>query len=224
MKKSGFIFDLDGVIVDTAKYHYLAWSRLAKELGFGFTEEQNEALKGVSRSKAFEILLSFGEISLPENKRSYYLDRKNQWYLEMVDQMGTEEILPGVLPFLDKLKEKGYPVCLGSASKNAQRILSRLDITHYFHAVVDGNRVQKTKPDPEVFLLGAMDLGLSPEECMVFEDALAGIAAAKAAKMFAIGVGDKDVLVDADFVIPGFDVDSPDVLLETLLKLNKSTN
>ncbi|NBG88243.1 beta-phosphoglucomutase [Isachenkonia alkalipeptolytica] len=215
----GFIFDLDGVIVDTAKYHFIAWQAVARELGIDFTEEDNEALKGVSRKKAFDLLLSFGGLTLTEDEKEPFLERKNRHYLALVDQMGTGEILPGVLPFLEVLQRKNYKTALGSASKNARRVLDRLNLTPFFQVIIDGNRVKKAKPDPEVFLLGAGELGLPPENCLVFEDARAGIAAAKAAGMIAVGIGKRDQLSQADLVIPGFYQESPEALLQRLLRL-----
>lgn len=199
----GALFDLDGVIVDTAKYHYLAWKRLAQELGFDFTEEDNERLKGVSRMRSLEILLEIGGLNFSEEKKIAMADKKNNWYVEYIAKMDQSELLKGAKEFLIELRGKGIKIALGSASKNALMILNNLNITNLFDAIVDGNKVAKAKPDPEVFLLGAKELGLEPTDCVVFEDAEAGVEAAKRAGMRAIGIGSKDVLKQADTVING---------------------
>lgn len=200
----GCIFDLDGVIVDTAKYHYLAWKRLASELGFDFTERDNERLKGVSRMASLEILLALGGMNFDEETKLTLAAKKNQWYVEYITVMREDEILPGAKKFIESAKAAGLKVALGSASKNALTILSRLKLADYFDAIIDGNKVSKAKPDPEVFLLAAQELGLPPENCVVFEDAKAGIEAAKRAGMRCVGVGTSPELSGADVIIPGF--------------------
>ena len=197
----GAIFDLDGVIVDTAKYHYLAWKRLARELGFDFLESDNERLKGVSRMESLEILLECGAISLSANQKMEAADRKNNWYVEYLHTLKKKDLLPGTKEYLTRLRSAGIRIALGSASKNAPLILARLEITGLFDAVIDGNSVFKAKPDPEVFLKGALALQLEPENCVVFEDALAGIKAAKNAGMKVIGVGQPALLPGADLYI-----------------------
>lgn len=204
MIKKGFIFDLDGVIVDTAKYHYLAWRDLANELGFEFTIEQNEMFKGVSRKKCMEILLDIGKIRASESQFDKWMDEKNVDYLKYIDKMDETEILPDVKKILDFLKKHNIPIALGSASKNAQPILEKVGLLPYFDAIVDGNNVTKAKPDPEVFLLAAEQLGVKSEDCIVFEDAIAGIAAANKAKMISIGVGDKKTLSEAQYIFSDF--------------------
>jgi beta-phosphoglucomutase len=201
----GCIFDLDGVIVDTAKYHYLAWKRLAAELGFFFSEKDNERLKGVSRMASLEILLQVGGLTLTEEKKLFLAERKNTWYVEYITAMSEDEILPGAKKFIESARAAGLKVALGSASKNARTILTGLKLTGYFDSIIDGNKVSKAKPDPEVFLMAAEELGLSPEYCVVFEDASAGIEAAKRAGMRCIGVGTSPELSDADVRIPGFE-------------------
>jgi beta-phosphoglucomutase len=208
----GCIFDLDGVVVDTAKYHYLAWKRLANELGFEFTEKDNERLKGVSRMKSLEILLEIGNLSFDEETKLKLAEKKNNWYVEYISKMDESEILPGVKEFLSQLKENGYKIALGSVSKNAMIILENTNLKQYFDAIIDGNKVTKAKPDPEVFLKGAEELNLKPEECIVFEDAIAGIEAARRANMKVIGVGSKEILKDADMVIEGFKNVSVDII------------
>ncbi|WP_276169122.1 beta-phosphoglucomutase [Zobellia alginiliquefaciens] len=198
MGTAAFIFDLDGVIVDTAKYHYLAWKKLANELGFEFTKEQNELFKGVSRKRCLEILLDIGDVTATQEEFDKYMVEKNEDYLEYIEKMDESEILPDVPKVLSFLKEKNIPIALGSASKNARPILEKVKLLSYFDAIVDGNDVTKAKPDPEVFLIAANKLETSPEKCVVFEDAVAGIQAANNANMISIGIGDAKVLSEAD--------------------------
>ncbi|ARV05311.1 beta-phosphoglucomutase [Polaribacter sp. SA4-10] len=195
--KKGFIFDLDGVIVDTAKYHYLAWKKLANHLGFEFTKEQNELFKGVSRKRCLEILLEIGNREATQEEFDTWMVEKNVDYLEYIKNMDASEILPDVPRVLEFLKNNNIPIALGSASKNAQPILEKVGLLHYFDTIVDGNNVTKAKPDPEVFLLAARQLGVNPDDCVVFEDAVAGVEAANAAKMISIGIGDEKVLSEA---------------------------
>lgn len=199
------LFDLDGVIVDTAKYHYLAWKKLANELGFEFTEKDNERLKGVSRMKSLEILLEIGGLTFDEASKENLAAKKNAWYVEYISEMDSSEILPGVLNFLNSLKENGIKTALGSVSKNAMTILTNTGITACFDAVIDGTKITNAKPHPEVFLMGAEELGVDPKDCVVFEDAQAGIEAAINAGMYSIGVGSPEVLNKANFVISSFE-------------------
>jgi len=201
MKRKAFIFDLDGVIVDTAKYHYLAWRELANQLGFDFTTEQNERLKGVSRVRSLEILLDIGKVHLEEDQKTKYLKEKNEQYLQYIAKMDHSEILPGIDDLLHYLKLNKVPFSLGSASKNARLILETLDLIDLFDAIVDGNDVSTAKPDPEVFLIAAKKLGVPPEDCIVIEDAQAGIEAANKAGMTSIGIGDATILHEADFML-----------------------
>ena len=201
MNKKAFIFDLDGVIVDTAKFHYLAWKELANDLGFDFTEEQNEQLKGVSRVASLEILLNIGNIQLTNEHKEILLKEKNEQYLKYIAKMGQEEILPGIKNLLAYLKEHEIPFSLGSASKNARLILKILDIYDLFDAIVDGNDVSTAKPDPEVFLIAAEKLNKDPHDCIVIEDAQAGVQAANNAQMMSIGIGDKEILKEASIVL-----------------------
>lgn len=201
----GCIFDLDGVVVDTARYHYLAWKRLAEGLGFVFTEENNERLKGVSRMASLEILLEVGNMSLPDEEKEVLAAQKNSWYLDYIRTMTPADVLPGVLGFIQSVRTSGIRIGLGTASRNARLILEQIGLESAFDTVVDGNRVRRAKPDPEVFLIAASDLGLQPEQCLVFEDAIAGIEAAHNGGMRCIGVGNPDILHQADRVIPGFE-------------------
>jgi beta-phosphoglucomutase len=197
------IFDLDGVIVDTAKYHYLAWKRLAEEYGFDFTEADNERLKGVSRLRSLEILLEIGGLTFAEADKEKMAAQKNEWYIDYIRHMDASEILPGAAEYLQSLRKKGVKTALGSASKNAPLILERLGISELFDVVIDGNKVSRAKPDPEVFLRAADELEVPPTACVVFEDAEAGIEAALQAGMGTVGIGKPSVLRAADMVIGG---------------------
>ncbi|GAF02521.1 beta-phosphoglucomutase [Saccharicrinis fermentans] len=202
-KVKACLFDLDGVIVDTAKYHYIAWKELANNMGFDFTLEDNERLKGVSRMTSLDILLSIGNIEKSEEEKLALATLKNEKYLSYILKMGPEEILPGTRDFLELLKKEGIKIALGSASKNAMTILERLELTPYFEAIIDGTKVSKAKPDPEVFLKGAEALGVAPMDCVVFEDAEAGVDAALAGGMKCVGIGKEDVLGKAHLVVEG---------------------
>lgn len=205
MKIKACLFDLDGVVVDTARYHYIAWKKIAEDLGFDFSERDNEHLKGVGRMESLDILLDVGKIKLDRTTKEKLAARKNNLYLSYIQTMTPDEILPGVIRFLDELHNGGILVALGSASKNAMSILDKIKITQKFDAVIDGNKVSKAKPDPEVFLKGASELGLLPHDCLVFEDAQAGIDAARNGGMHIIGIGQPENLKNAEFVIPGFE-------------------
>lgn len=199
----GAIFDLDGVIVDTAKYHYLAWRSLARRLGFEFTEADNERLKGVSRMESLRILLEVGGAIATEEEREEMAAEKNREYVDYISKLEPSEILPGAGGYLLQLRGRGVKIALGSASKNAGFILSRLGIAELFDAVIDGTKVSKAKPDPEVFLAASAALGLPPSECVVFEDAEAGVQAGKAAGCRVVGIGDPNILAAADLVVSG---------------------
>lgn len=212
MKKKGFIFDLDGVIVDTAKYHYLAWKRLANKLGFEFTKEQNELFKGVSRKRCLEILLQIGGVEASQEQFEQWMAEKNEAYLHYIEGMDASEILSDVPRVLNYLKDKDMPMAVGSASKNAKPILEKVGLFSYFETIIDGNNVTKAKPDPEVFLLAARRLQVDPQECTVFEDAVAGIQAANNAKMTSIGIGDQKILEEANYNFKDFTEISLDFL------------
>lgn len=196
------IFDLDGVIVDTAKYHFVAWRRLANELGFDFSHEDNEKLKGVSRVESLRLILKWGNVEKTEEEQKALAARKNEWYTDSIQSMPKEEILDGVIAFLESVKAAGMKIALGSASKNARAILQQVELMDYFDAIVDGNNVVHSKPHPEVFLNGTNALGVQPEECIVFEDAEKGVAAALRGNFFAVGLGEADVLGAAHLVLP----------------------
>lgn len=199
------IFDLDGVIVDTAKYHYLAWKETADSFNIEFNEHDNEQLKGVSRIASLEFILNKGNVKLSKKDFEHALEDKNNLYLSYVSQIDSSELLPGVLEFLTELKEKSIKIGLGSASKNAQIILDRTGINSFFDIVIDGNKVTESKPNPMVFKKGADGLKISPSDIVVFEDALNGIEAAINGGFMVIGIGDKQVLKKAHYVITGFE-------------------
>lgn len=194
------IFDLDGVIVDTAKYHFLAWKELADSLSIPFDEEDNEKLKGVSRMDSLDIILALGNIELSLEEKKALAEKKNNRYKSFLSDMDENEMLPGAKDLLINLKNSKVKIALGSASKNAPTILEYLGITELFDVIVDGNHVTKAKPDPEVFKLGADQLNVSYDECIVFEDSIAGLEAAKSINMHTIGIGNESNLSKADYV------------------------
>ena len=200
----GFIFDLDGVIVDTAHFHFLAWKKTAEELGLELTIEMNEQLKGVSRIDSLKKILDWANREIEQAYFDKLTKEKNEDYLSYVENMTVNDILPGVEPFIREIKSKGYPVALGSASKNAPKILEKIGLLSLFDTIVDGNSVKKAKPDPEVFLIAAQNLKVPQEECVVFEDSEAGVTAANTAQMISIGIGSPANLGHADHVFENF--------------------
>lgn len=217
MRIGACIFDLDGVIVDTAVYHFLAWKRLADQLGIPFTKEDNERLKGVSRMASLEIILEIGGRKLNDNRKQEYATLKNNWYIDYISKMTSDEILPGSLRFINELRDVNVRVAIGSASKNTPLILKQVGILELFDAVADGNNVRNAKPDPEVFYKAASMLGIKPENCVVFEDAIAGVQAALNAGMMCIGVGSANILTKAHFVVSGLN----EMNIEKLLTIEK---
>lgn len=217
MKKT-FIFDLDGVIVDTAKYHFVAWQNLAKSIGIQFTHEDNEQLKGVSRVRSLELILEWGKVQATQEQKELWLIRKNDEYLSFIEKMDATEVLPGVEKVLEFLKQNQQNIVLGSASKNAKPILEKTNLLHYFDAIVDGNDVTNAKPDPEVFLQGAKKVNAVATNCIVFEDSVAGIQAANVAQMTSIGIGEVNVLKEAQFCFQDFTQISEDFLQELIKK------
>jgi len=207
----GAIFDLDGVLVDTAIFHYMAWKEIADELQIPFSDKDNERLKGVSRRESLSILLSLalkGSINdrvFSKEERLMLSERKNNIYVDKLKDAVHLTALPGVLDTLSLLQQKGIKTAIGSSSKNAQLIIGNLGLTGHFDAVVDGRHVRNTKPDPEVFMLAARELGLLPCRCIVFEDAAAGVEAAKSAGMYCVGIGLPENLKNADSVMPGME-------------------
>jgi len=217
MRIGACIFDLDGVIVDTAVYHFLAWKRLANQLGIPFTKEDNERLKGVSRMASLEIILEIGGRKPNDNRKQEYATLKNNWYIDYISKMTSDEILPGSLRFINELRDANVRVAIGSASKNTPLILKQVGILELFDAVADGNNVRNAKPDPEVFYKAASMLGIKPENCVVFEDAIAGVQAALNAGMMCIGVGSANILTKAHFVVSGLN----EMNIEKLLTIEK---
>ena len=204
MNKKGFIFDLDGVIVDTAKYHFLAWKKLAESVGISFSEDQNEQLKGVSRVRSLEKILTWGKAKISDDQFMELMARKNDDYLSYISNMDENEILPDVPRVLNFLKVREQSVSLGSASKNARAILKEVGLHNTFEVIVDGTNVSKAKPNPEVFLKAAEQMKIESNLCIVFEDAVAGIQAANAAGMLSIGIGRAEILHEADYVFNDF--------------------
>jgi len=196
----GCLFDLDGVLVDTAVYHYQAWKDLANSLGFDFTEAQNEHLKGINRMRSLEMILEWGGVQKTAEEMQVLATTKNEAYVKMISKMTENEVLPGSLQLLQDLKAAGIKIALGSASKNSGLILQRTGLAPLFDAIVDGNHVGTSKPDPEVFLKGAELLGVDPQQCVVFEDAQAGVQAGKAGNMKVVGIGEAANLIGADVV------------------------
>lgn len=198
------IFDLDGVIVDTARYHFIAWRNLAAEYGFRFDEAFNEKLKGVSRVESLKLILAEANVTLSQDDFNKALIKKNEEYLKSIQGMTKEEILPGVLNYLILLAKNNIPIALGSASKNAKTILDRVELTAFFDIISDGNVVTKSKPDPEVFLICSDHFGLDPKNCIVFEDSIKGLQAAKTGGFKSIGIGEANTLNMADIVYSSF--------------------
>lgn len=197
------LFDLDGVIVDTAKYHYRAWKKLANSLGIEFTESDNEKLKGVNRVQSMDLILKMGNKELSDDVKNELMDKKNSWYVDYISKMTSDEILPGAVEYIKELKKRSVKIGLGSASKNAQSILKSLSIIDLFDVIIDGTKVEKSKPDPEVFISGCNQLNVDNKDCVVYEDSLSGIEAGKRAGMYVVGIGSKDNLPDADIVVSG---------------------
>lgn len=209
MALRGCLFDMDGVIVDSAVHHFAAWQRLADGLSIAFTEEDNHALKGLSRVDSLDHILRLGQLQLDEKTKVKLMDQKNAWYLELIKGMTSEDILPGAGELIEALVAEGVKVGLGSSSRNARLILDNVGLTPLFDVVVDGNHLTLSKPDPEVFVKGAEALGLQPSEIVVFEDAVSGVQAAKTGGFFAVGVGDANQLSQADVVVPNLDGVTP---------------
>lgn len=197
-----FIFDLDGVLTDTAEYHFLAWKQLATQLGIEFSRADNELLKGVDRMGSLELILQLGQKQLSQDEKLTLAEQKNAEYLKLVQTMSPADLFPGVLPLFSSLKAAGVKTALASASKNAALVLQKLCIPDLFDYVADSNLIKNGKPDPEIFLTCAQALGVAPERCIGVEDAPAGVTAIKAAGMHALGIGEPHALTQADLVIP----------------------
>jgi beta-phosphoglucomutase len=197
------IFDLDGVITDTAEFHFTAWRKLANSLGFDFNKEFNETLKGVSRIDSLKMILELGNIEKTDAEIQELAIIKNDWYVELLEEMTQDDALPGVRDLLTDLKAKGYKIGLGSASKNAVPVLDYLNMLDFFEVIIDGTKTTKGKPDPQVFQMGAEILGVKPEETVIFEDAVSGVQAALNGGFTAVGCGSADVLGHAHHVVAG---------------------
>lgn len=208
------LFDLDGVIVDTAKYHFKAWRKMANAIGFDFSEKENEKLKGVSRTDSINLILGWGGVTLTEEEKVKWAAQKNDWYLEFLQKMDKKEILPGALELVQDLKQKGYRIALGSSSKNAVLALSKVGMLHFFEEIIDGTKTTRSKPDPQVFQMGATALDCQPNECIVFEDAESGVEAALAGGFYAVGMGSPDNLGKAHLVLSTL----ADITIEEIIK------
>ncbi|WP_243458654.1 beta-phosphoglucomutase, partial [Nostoc sp. UIC 10630] len=199
----GFIFDLDGVLTDTAELHYLGWKKLADEEGIPFNRQDNEALRGVSRRASLMLIL--GDRPYSEAQIQEMMERKNRYYVELIQNMTSKDLLPGAIAFLDELRQAGIKIGIGSASKNARTVIERLGIADKVDAIADGYSVQQPKPAPDLFLYSAKQLGLEPAQSVVVEDAAAGIEAALAAGMWAVGLGPVERVGAAHVVLPSLE-------------------
>jgi beta-phosphoglucomutase len=191
---------------------------LANDLGVSFTEHDNEQLKGLSRDSSLAYILNKGKITASTSEKEIWKEQKNNWYLELVKAMPEDEVLPNCKELLQNLKQHNVKIGLGSASKNAKLILDRVNITQYFDVIIDGTVTSKSKPDPEVFLLGAKALNTNTNECIVFEDALSGVKAAKTGGFFTIGIGEPEVLYEADVVFPDLNTMNYEELIKIFTK------
>lgn len=201
----GCIFNLDGVIVDTAKHHYTAWRRLANQLGFDFSPAQHEELRGLSRIASLEKILEWGHVYMTEAEKLHWSDVKNNWYVELISSLKPADVLPGALLFLRQAREAGLKMALSSASKSARSVLRSTHLEPYFDIIIDGYSIRKVKPDPESFLLASQALGLQPAECVVFEDAALGVWAGVAGGFNVVGIGNREYLPQAHVVVSGFE-------------------
>ncbi|MEY3238979.1 MAG: hypothetical protein RIR11_417 [Bacteroidota bacterium] len=217
---NGYIFDLDGVVVDTRPYHLLAWQRIASELGVEIDENSNEVLRRLSRMEGIEKIMEWGGHYASEAEKMFWADRKNNWYIDLIAQMSPDEVLPGVLDFLRLLKEKKRSVALVSSSSNARKVLISTKLDAYFQAVIDGTIAKKRKPAPDCFLMAAQELHLSPAQCIVFEDAPTGVLAAKRGGFASVAVGMHRDICQADYTIDGFEeIDSIFDLATNLIQI-----
>ncbi len=193
-----FIFDLDGVITDTAEYHYLAWKNLAESMGWNFDREINEQLRGISRLDSIQLILDHNNISAEDKQIQDWAKQKNSYYVDSLDAMSPADYLPGAHELLIDLKEAGFIISLGSASKNARLVLEKLNAMEYFDLIGDGHSVNKSKPAPDIFLYSSSQLGLTPSECIVYEDAQSGVQAAKTGGFYCVGIGPEERVGEAD--------------------------
>lgn len=199
--RKAVIFDLDGVLVHTDRYHYLAWKQIAGEIGVPFDEKVNDRLRGVSRRESLDIILENCAEQPEEAEIIRLLEKKNSIYRKLLEQLTPKSVEDSVRDTLEWLRQEGIPAAVGSSSKNTEYILKRTGLVRYFDAVADGNMITKSKPDPEVFLKAAELICMDPEDCIVVEDAAAGIQAAKAAGMYAVGIGEAAGYAETDYGI-----------------------
>ncbi|MEG6565547.1 beta-phosphoglucomutase [Thermoanaerobacterium saccharolyticum] len=209
IKYKGVIFDLDGVITDTAEYHYLAWKKLADELNVYFDRKINENLKGISRIESLEIILKNTDKSFSEEEKHRLADKKNEYYKEMIKEITPKDILPGVLDLIKELKNRGIKMAVASVSKNAKTVLLNLGLIETFDYIVDAGKIKNGKPDPEIFLNAAYGIDVEPKLCMGIEDSKAGIEAINRAGMLSIGVGNYETVKEADIILKDLSDSSP---------------
>ncbi len=215
----GLIFDLDGVIANTAQYHFQAWQKLALTLGGQLTPIQYKKLKGVSRMESLDLILLWNSIGLIPEHKEILAKRKNQWYQQMISELQPSDAMPGVISFIQEAQSKGFKIALGSSSTNARAVLEALDLTSLFDVIVDGTQTQRSKPDPQVFTKGAEQMELHPGEIIVFEDGIRGIEAAVAGGFTAVGVGAEEDFPTAHLVIPGWVDQDPEELMAQLRQI-----
>jgi beta-phosphoglucomutase len=209
----GFIFDLDGVIVDTAHHHFLSWRLLAGQMGFEIPDSLDHDLKGLGRMESLEKVLAFRDVDTPKEEWADLAARKNTMYLEEISHLSAGDTLPGVIEFLESARQLGLALAIGSGSKNARPILTTLGISDRFNAICDGTDITRSKPDPEVFQCACTKLGLSPNEAVIFEDARSGVEAAKNLGAYVVGIGHADQLGDADVILPSLTgINATDIL------------
>lgn len=211
-----FVFDLDGIVVDTTRYHYLSWKSLANTFGFNFEEKDNEALKGANRMTSLEMILAKAGLSYPDREKEILCEKKNEIYLELITNISAADTLPGIIPFIRLAKKEGFRIGLGSSSRNAKNTIRRLQLEHLFDVQLDANDVPDSKPLPDIYLQVAHLLEVDPHACLVFEDASNGIAAAKKAGMLVVGMGNQDQVAGADLIIDSFENNSPALILDRL--------
>lgn len=217
---AAFIFDLDGVITDTAEYHFLAWRQLANDIGIDFTRADNEKLKGISRMESLELILELGgrKADFTDGEKQDLAAKKNKHYVQLIEQITPNDILPGIQPLLQSIQQAGYKLALASVSKNAQAVMESLQLSDQFDYMVDASTVKRGKPDPEIFLKAAQELNVPTDACIGVEDAEAGIEAIKSAGMFAVGIGSREILKQADVVYEKTDQLSLDELIKQYQK------
>lgn len=211
-----FIFDLDGVITDTAHFHYLAWKELGDKLGIGIDEKFNESLKGISRMESLERILIYGkkENDFVKDEKIIMADDKNNYYVSLIEDISSKDVLPGIKELLENIKLNNIKIGLASASKNAKKVLNNLKITDYFDFIADASRCENSKPSPDIFLMAAKGLSVNPKNCIGIEDASAGIESINKAGMYSIGVGDSEILKKARYIVKSTD----ELIFEKIVK------